>query len=102
KAAFTLNLPKIFSLFSDDGPKAADMGDLQKYRGWQTSLWFSYDKLNPTAAMSAAGRLPEEKIKGGVIFGGGDHLGMLEGGARYDGTAAHALNSVTLQGRFWY
>ncbi|HEU4389795.1 MAG TPA: hypothetical protein VFV34_18460 [Blastocatellia bacterium] len=57
------------------------MGDLQKYRGWQSSLWFSYDRFSPTTAMAALGTLGKKEIKGGAIFGGAGHLGILEAGA---------------------
>ncbi len=97
---FALNLPKVLSLALSDRPRAEELDDLHKY--WQTSLWFSYDRLDPTATLAGAGKLPYEQIKGGALFGTKGYLGLLEGGARLDGTQAREVTSWFLKGGFGY
>lgn len=102
KFSLTLNLPKLLTLGKEGGPKAEDIGKLPVYRGWQTSAWFSLDKADPTETMKAAGKFPNLNLKGGTIFGGGGHLGLLEAGARYGGDDAKALTSWFLKGGYGY
>ena len=102
KLGLTLNLPQIVGLFQKDAPAAKELADLQKYRGWQGSLWFSYDKSDPTALQRQAGRLPSESFHLGTLFGGGGFLGELEGGGRYTGDAAKGMTGWFLRGGFGY
>ncbi|MET0576356.1 MAG: DUF4157 domain-containing protein [Mesorhizobium sp.] len=102
KLGLTLNLPQIVSLFRAGGPSAKDQADLQKYRGWQGSLWFSYDLANPTALQRQAGKLPSEAFHVGTLFGSGGFLGQIEGGARYGGEPAKELTGWFLRGGFGY
>ncbi|BCH34309.1 hypothetical protein MesoLjLc_62390 [Mesorhizobium sp. L-8-10] len=102
KLGLTLNLPQIVSLFREGGPSAKDQADLQKYRGWQGSLWFSYDLTDPTALQRQAGKLPSEAFHVGTLFGGGGFLGEIEGGARYSGDQARQLTGWFLRGGFGY
>ncbi len=102
KLGLTLNLPQIVSLFREGGPSAKDQADLQKYRGWQGSLWFSYDLANPTAMQRQAGKLPSEAFHVGTLFGGGGFLGEISGGARYGGEPAKELTGWFLRGGFGY
>lgn len=102
KLGLTLNLPQIVGLFREGGPSVKDQADLQKYRGWQGSLWFSYDLANPTALQRQAGKLPSEAFHVGTLFGGGGFLGEIEGGARYSGEPAKELTGWFLRGGFGY
>lgn len=102
KLGLTLNLPQIVGLFQKDAPAAKELADLQKNRGWQGSLWFSYDKSDPTALQRQAGRLPSESFHLGTLFGGGGFLGELEGGGRYTGDAAQGMTGWFLRGGFGY
>jgi hypothetical protein len=105
KLGLTLNLTQLAKL---GGAKALenvpteDIGDLAKYRGWQGSLWFTYDKSNPTEMLRQMGKLPDEKFKAGTIFGSGGHLGLLEVGGRYGGEDARRLTSFFLKGGYGY
>lgn len=94
KFGLTLNLPRLL------GNK--DALDPTKYRGWQTSVWFNYDKLDPTETMKQAGKLPESKLKGGVLFGGAGLFGLLEAGARYGDADAKQLTSWFLRGGYGF
>lgn len=102
KLGLTLNLQQIVGLFQEGSQTAKDRADLQKYRGWQSSLWFSYDRLNPTALQQQAGRLPQKAFHAGTLFGGGGFLGEIEGGARYGGDQAKDLTAWFLRGGFGY
>jgi hypothetical protein len=102
KLGLTLNLPQIIGLFQKDAPAAKELADLQKNRGGQGSVWFSYDKSDPTALQRQAGRLPYEAFHVGTLFGGGGFLGTLEGGGRYSGEAAEGLTGMFLRGGFGY
>jgi hypothetical protein len=99
KLGLTLNLVPFFnSDLSTD-----DVTDLHK-SGWQTSVWFTYDQLKPGAIMAQAGQLPETKVKGGTLFGGKGHLGLLEAGATYEpgGETGKTLTSWFLKGGYGY
>ncbi len=97
----TLNLNKLVNKFATKQEVTSeDMDNLQKYRGWQTSLWFNYERLDPTKTMAAAGTLTDETVKGGLIFGGDGHLIKLEAGARYDGAQARELTSFMFSGGY--
>lgn len=103
KGVLTLNLARLIVPFTKGAPpNDSDILNLEKYRAWQSSLWFSYDKLDPTASMAAAGRLAETKLKGGALFGYGGYLGMLEAGARLGGEKAQSVTSWFLKGGFGY
>ena len=99
KLGLTLNLVPFFKpdLSSDD------VTNLQK-SGWQTSVWFTYDQLKPGAIMAQAGQLPEAKVKGGTLFGGKGHLGLLETGVTYDPTGETGKNVTSwfLRGGYGY
>jgi Domain of unknown function (DUF4157) len=99
----TLNLNKlVHKIAGDKEVKAEDMDDLKKYRKWQTSLWFNYERFDPTTAMANAGSMTDETFKGGVIFGSGGHLFNLEIGQRYGGEEARELTSFMFNGGYGY
>jgi len=100
KFATSLNLAKL--LFVPKGLEAKDLDDLRKYPGPQSSIWFSFDSLDPTKTMAAAGRLPESKLKAGTLFGAGGFMGTLEVGATYDQPLAKDLTSWFVKGGFGY
>jgi hypothetical protein len=102
KFSMMLNLPKFIMPHLEGGPSKEDIGDLEKYRKWQTSLWFTYDKFDPTSTMLEAGRLAAEKFKGGAIFGYRGHLGLLESGVQYGGREANDLSMWFLKGGYGY
>ncbi len=100
KFATSLNLAKLLLVPKD--LEAKDLDDLRKYRGPQSSIWFSFDSLDPTQMMAAMGRLPESKLKAGTLFGAGGHMGMLEMGATYDQPLAKDLTSWFIKGGYGY
>ena len=102
RLGLTLNLPQIIGLASGD--ESSDPGDLQTYRGWQGSLWFNYERTDPTQLQRDMGTLPSSQFRTGTIFGGGGFLGLLEGGARYgaESEAGQQLTSWFLNGGFGY
>ncbi|CAN7554092.1 eCIS core domain-containing protein [Mesorhizobium sp. LjNodule214] len=102
KLGLTLNLPQIIGMFQEGAQSEKDRADLQKYRGWQGSLWFSFDQTNPTLLQQQAGKLPSKAFNVGTLFGGGGFLGELEGGARYGGDAAKDLTGWFVRGGFGY
>lgn len=102
KLGLTLNLPSLISKFGKGKTSAEDIADLQKYRGWQGSLWFSYDKLDPTTSMKAEGKLAQTNLRTGAVFGGAGFLGLLETGFRYSGNDGKALSAWFLRGGFGY
>lgn len=102
KLGLTLNLPQIAGLFQKDSPPAKELADLQKNRRWQGSMWFSFDRTDPTALQREAGKLPSKAFHVGTLFGGGGFLGELEGGARYGGDAAKDMTGWFLRGGFGY
>jgi hypothetical protein len=94
KLGLTLNMPGLLGV--------KDAGDPSKYRGWQTSLWFNYELQDPTETMKLTGKLPDSQLKGGAIFGGAGHLGLLEAGARYQGKVGEQLSSWFVRGGYGY
>jgi hypothetical protein len=104
KLGLTLNLPKLILPRLRESLSAEDIGDLQKYRGWQTSIWFAGEDVDPTSTMQQAGKLPETKLKGGAIFGAQGHLGLLEAGGIYrtDSEEGRKLSSWFLKGGYGY
>ena len=102
KLGLTLNLPQIVGMFREGAPPAKDVADLQKYRGWQGSLWFNYNRTDPTKMQEQAGKLPSKDFHLGTLFGGGGHLMMFEGGRRYGGAAADEMTAWFLRGGYGY
>jgi hypothetical protein len=102
KAGLTLNLPQIVALFQKDAPPAKELADLQKNRGLQTSIWFNYDKIDPTALQRQSGKLPAESLYGGLLVGADGVLFQLEDGVRYTGDEAKELTGFFVRGGFGY
>ncbi|MBL8893244.1 MAG: DUF4157 domain-containing protein [Rhizobiales bacterium] len=102
KAGLTLNLAQIVALFQKDAPPAKELADLQKNQGLQTSLWLSYDKIDPTALQRESGKLPSKSLHGGLLVGGNGVLVQLENGVRYTGDDAKALTGLFVRGGFGY
>jgi hypothetical protein len=94
KLGLTLNLTRLI------GNKEAL--DLSKYRRWQTSFWLNYELKDPAETMKLANKLPESQLKGGTIFGGSGHLGLLEAGARYGGKESEQLTSWFVRGGYGF
>lgn len=97
KYGLTLNLPKFVK---PGDASASDIGDPSKYRGWQGSVWLTYDSIDPLTV--TPDKQPSYKFKGGTIFGFGGHLGELEAGAQYGGDTGKNLTSWFLRGGYGY
>ena len=97
KYGLTLNLPQFIK---PGGATAADIADPGKYRGWQGSLWFTYDSSDPLTV--TPDKQPAQKFKGGTIFGAGGHFGELEAGAQYGGATGKELTSWFARGGYGY
>ncbi len=102
KLGLTLNVPQILALAGAGEAPSKDIKDLNKFRGWQGSAWFSFDRFDPTATMAAAGKQAERKFKTGLMLGHGGYLGMFEVGGRYGGRNAESLTMWFLRGGFGY
>jgi len=104
KLGLTLNLPKFILPPMRENLSAEDIGNLQKYRDWQGSIWFTFDELDPTTTMKQTGKLPESKLKGGAIFGAKGHIGLIEAGSTYRPTdnEGQKLTSWFLKGGYGY
>ncbi len=98
KASALVNLRKLSLIGGDSDLSASDLDDLRKERGWQTSVWGSFDLAQPTAEAAAGGALPAGGFKGGVLFGSGGHLLNLEYGQRWSGDDAGQLTSLLFNG----
>jgi len=101
RTGLTLNLREFVDVLRDE---SAEESELAAYRGWQGSLWFNHEQLDPTRLQLEMGRIPESSFRVGTIVGGGGFLGLLEGGARYGGGAEEGreLTSWFVNGGFGY
>ena len=102
KFGATLNLAQLAGMAQEEGPSSTDIANLGKHRGAQGSLWFSYEKTDPTQIMREAGSLPESKFRAGTILGAGGFMSLLETGGRYGGEDSLALTSWFIHGGFGY
>jgi hypothetical protein len=82
--------------------KGVDLNDPQKYRGWQASLWGDYRKLQPTTTLAEAGRLPEQRFRGGALFGADGAFVLGEIGGHYGGADAAKLTAMFVSGGLAY
>ncbi len=102
KYSALLNLRKLSLLGSGSELSASDLDDLRKERGWQTSLWGSFDVAQPTEKAAAGGAVPTAALRGGSLFGSAGHLIHAEAGARWSGEGSRELSSLFFTGGWGY
>jgi hypothetical protein len=99
--ALALNLARILRSLPEGSP---DVFDLEENRGWQGSVWFNFNRNNPTQLLRDLGQLNTSSFRAGALFGGGGFFGNLEVGSRYreNTEGSRQMTAFLLGGGFGY